>query len=59
MGKSISLSQEEMKILLDSLAYTKQAFQNYTGYPSPEFKAQQISQVDELREKLKFMFKEN
>jgi ppGpp synthetase/RelA/SpoT-type nucleotidyltranferase len=54
-----TLSKEELELLLESLDSTKQAYQNYSGYPSLEFKAQRIKQVDELRAKIKAMLKES
>jgi len=49
----MELTREEIEMLLTSLEYTKRNFENYTQYPSYEFKLARIKEVDDLRAKLR------
>lgn len=42
------LSNEDWKMILDSLSYTRLKFENYDKYPTEEYKRQRIQEVSEL-----------
>lgn len=46
------LTKEDIEILVISLSYTRRAYMDYSGYPSYDFKQQQLTEVDNLRSKL-------
>jgi hypothetical protein len=50
-----TLIVEEVDIILESLRYTCKAFEEYTGYPSYEFKLNQIAAVTAIIDKLRGM----
>lgn len=41
----VDLTDDQWALIRESLGYTKQNFENYTGYPSYEFKQQRIEEV--------------
>ncbi|MCP4421064.1 MAG: hypothetical protein GY805_31010 [Chloroflexi bacterium] len=49
---SEKLTNQEIDLLLESLKYTREAFESYEHYPSYEFKQQRVKEVDDLRAKL-------
>jgi len=49
----MELTTTEWGIIFESLNYTKRAFENYTQYPSYEFKKKRIKEVDDLVSKLR------
>jgi hypothetical protein len=53
-----SLSKEEIEFLIESLGYTKQKFEAYNDYPSPQFKKERIDKVNQLIQKLRETKKE-
>lgn len=42
------LTKEDFNVILESLKYSKKTFEEYTGYPSAEFKAQRIESVNNV-----------
>jgi hypothetical protein len=48
-----NLTEEERELIITSLYYSKRAFENYSAYPSYEFKVERINQVEKLIKKLK------
>lgn len=46
------LTDEEYNLIIESLRYSKRAFENYKDYPSYEFKAKHIKEVQDLIDKL-------
>lgn len=42
------LTKEDFNVILESLKYTKKNFEEYTGYPSADFKAQRIETVNNV-----------
>jgi hypothetical protein len=51
--ESSELESSELELVLDSLRYTKQAFEQYERYPSDEFKAGRVAEVQRLIDKLR------
>jgi hypothetical protein len=49
---NVSLSVEDVRLLLEALKYSKQAKEGYSHYPNQEFKQQCIDEVDALMRKL-------
>ena len=47
------LNGSDIKIIIESLEYTKLRFEEYDKYPSYEFKQERIQQVNTVIEKLK------
>ena len=47
------LTTEELDLVLEALAYKKQAVVDYKGYPSYEFKQTQIARVEGVIEKVR------
>lgn len=47
------LTKEDFNIIMESLRYTKLKFEEYTGYPNTDFKAQRIAAVVEVMNKIK------
>lgn len=47
------LTKDDISFLIESLRYTKQAFQDYGGYPSYEFKQERLREVDTVVAKLR------
>jgi len=41
----VNLTDDQWALIQESLGYTKQKFENYTGYSSYEFKQQRIEDV--------------
>jgi hypothetical protein len=52
---NISLTLNEIDVILESLKYTVLAFENYQGYPSFEFKQTRIKEVNDVALKLRDM----
>lgn len=46
------LTSSEIDLILESLNYTKRAFENYQYYPSYQFKLDRIAEVDRIRSKI-------
>lgn len=44
----MELTSNDFAMILESLQYTKRAFENYKHYPSYEFKRNRIKEVDDL-----------
>ena len=53
----MELTKKEIKIIIDSLEYTRHKFENYDKYPSYEYKQQRIDDVNSVIIKLKRMDK--
>jgi len=51
------LTIEDLKFIKESLAYTKHNFENYTEYPSYEFKQQRLNKVAEVAAKVNELLK--
>jgi hypothetical protein len=41
-----ALTGEDYELIFESLRRTKEAFMNYEGYPSPDFRRSRIEAVD-------------
>ena len=54
-----NLTFEDWNLILESLKYTKIRFEEYQGYPSPDFKKERVEGVSKLIEKIKIDLKEN
>jgi hypothetical protein len=52
MTMTVELEGSELELILESLRYTKQAFERYERYPSDEFKAGRVAEVQQLIDKL-------
>lgn len=50
---TIELEGSELELALESLRYTKQAFEQYERYPSHETKAERVAEVQRLIDKLR------
>ena len=55
----MELTNSDWGMILESLRYTKRAFENYTSYPSYEFKKNRIKEVDDLILKIRQIQKAN
>lgn len=44
-------------MILESLMYTKQKFENYENYPSKEFKQKRVDEINQLILKIKSVIK--
>jgi hypothetical protein len=53
MAVTVELESSELELVLESLRYTKQAFEQYERYPSDEFKAERVAKVQRLIDKLR------
>lgn len=47
------LTTEDLNFIAESLEYTRLKFENYTGYPSYEFKRQRLNDVSVLLTKIR------
>lgn len=47
------LTSQDCDLILESLRYTKEAFEAYKEYPSQEFKENRIAYVSEVIDKIK------
>lgn len=47
------LTSEDLNLILESLQYTRNTFEDYQKYPSNEFKVKRIEQVNEVISKIK------
>lgn len=47
------LTKEDFNVILESLRYSKKTFEEYTGYPSAEFRAQRIETVNKVIDRAK------
>jgi len=50
-----NLTLDDCRFILTSLEHTRDAFRNYMGYPSYEFKQQQMAAVNAVMEKVRAM----
>jgi hypothetical protein len=50
--EKIELSNEDWSMIIESLKYTKIKFEDYSGYPSQEFKMQRIDSVVRVLQKI-------
>jgi hypothetical protein len=48
-----SLNGEDFELIVESLRYTKMAFEKYEGYPDNEFKRERLKLVDSVTKKVK------
>lgn len=55
----IDLTDEEHSLLQESLKYTKRNFENYTQYPSYEYKRKRIKEVEDVQKKLRDAWKKS
>jgi len=55
----VYLSPSDLGGILESLRYTKMRFQEYSNYPSPEYKQKQIAFIDAIMDKLKTQIERN
>jgi len=53
MENKVELSNEDLDFMLESLKYTKKAFEDYQDYPSYEYKQSRIKTVNDLVDKIK------
>ena len=51
------LTRQDLDMLITSMGYTMRNIENYTGYPSYEFKMQQINEAQSVVNKLRAMRK--
>lgn len=51
------LNLKDLKIIQESLEYTRIKFEEYDKYPSNEYKKQRISEVNSVLEKIRSMKK--
>lgn len=49
----IEITEKELQLILESLTYSKLKFEEYSQYPSDEFKTERIKSVEELIKSLK------
>ena len=54
----MKLTLEELYLIKESLEYTLHAFQNYTDYPSYEFKLARITDVQNVLDKVRAQIRE-
>jgi hypothetical protein len=47
------LTAKDYDLILESLKYTKERFREYSGYPSEEFRRNQIEHVDSVIRKIR------
>lgn len=47
-----ALTIEDLKIILESLKYTRLTFENYQTYPSYDYKLKRIEEVNAVIEKI-------
>lgn len=52
------ITKQEWNLILESLNYTKRAYEDYTHYPTYDFKQQQIKFVSDLIIKIRQTAKE-
>ena len=53
------LTSQDLEFILESLKYTKIKFEEYSDYPSNEFKQQRVKAVDDVIAKVKIVLKKN
>jgi hypothetical protein len=58
-GESMELTKDEINFIIESLQFTKKNIENYTHYPSYEFKLQRIEEANNLISKMKGIRNEN
>ena len=51
------LSNQDWKMILDSLRYTRLKFEDYEGFPSHEYKLQRIEEVADLSSRIQKLLK--
>ncbi len=49
----LGFNHKEIELLLESLRYTKMAFEEYQDYPDKRFQDNRIKEVEELIEKIR------
>lgn len=49
----IEITKQDVEILIESLTYSKQKFEEYDQYPNEEYKKTRILEVENLIKKLK------
>lgn len=49
------LSSHDIQMILESLTYTRKAFEEYQKYPNYEFKQERLREVDGVIEKVRAM----
>ena len=54
-GGKIKFTRNELDDILESLQFSRMAFENYSGYPSYEFKRERLSGNHELMVKVRKM----
>lgn len=54
-NEPLPLTGSDLGLLLESLRYTRQRFESYDGYPSEDFRRDQLRRVDEVVTKLRSM----
>lgn len=52
-----TLTIDDLIFIKESLAYTKHNFENYTGYPSYEYKQQRLNEVAAVAAKVDELIK--
>lgn len=52
-GEKMELTKKEIVLILQSLSYTRKAFETYTMYPSDDYKKERMQEVDDLMAKLR------
>ncbi len=52
------LTKEDFNVILESLRYTKVKFEEYSGYPSSDFKARRIEEVIQIINKVRLELEE-
>jgi hypothetical protein len=55
MAEEMNLLPDDFSLILESLNYTKRAFQDYGSYPSYEFKLQRIGEVKSVIQKVRWL----
>lgn len=53
------LDIKDLELILESLKYTKLKFQDYTKYPSQDFKQKRIDEVNAVIDKVKALKEKN
>lgn len=49
----IDITKQEFELLIESLTYSKQSFEEYSQYPNEELKNERINSVNNLLQKLR------
>ena len=51
------LTLNDCEIIKEALNYAKQKAENYSGYPSYDFKSQRLNEIDSTRRKISILAK--